>query len=79
MLREIDNMRNKEMRERERERGGGYSAVPRFRVTPNRGLNPIYIKQSQTTFEKTFLALGWPPSIKLLVINPRVQVRPRLK
>ena len=70
---------------RERERGGEglfrRSAILRFQVTPNQGLNPIYIKQSQTTFEKTFLALAWPLSIKLLV-NLRViyiHIRPHLK
>ena len=36
-------------------------------------LNAVYFRRGLT-----FLALGWPPSIKSLVI-PRVYVRPRLK
>ena len=31
--------------------------------------NPICVKWSQITFQKPFLALGWPPSWQLLVIT----------
>ena len=41
---------------------------------PNRGLNPVYVKRSQITFQKLLLALCCPPSIKSLII-PKSECR----
>ena len=41
---------------------------------PNRGLNPVYVKRSQITFQKLLLALCWPTSIKSLIIPKSAHV-----